>query len=512
MQRPSLGQIKWFALFLGVFFALSSAAQYLFVSHTTQNKITTELKENARLLSKAIDYKDQVDPNNYFKAELNVRNFISILKDGSILETDLGPENPLRELHLPAHCPFTPAALVSGPISAPYKSETIGEETWTVAAKRVEGGVVIVGFSALDEIPAAKSKLIENLALFGDDLSEPSRQSRNKMDNNLSWAIVDDAARLVDANGRLPLKTDAMLVGQMFMSNRPSEIERGDKLYQIGYSPLRDVSGQGVGTIIQLMDITLERSEMRQHLLFSSGLAVASFLVFLLLAAFYSERKESEKRAIREAFQHYFSPQIMEAILREPERLRPGGQRREVTILFSDIRSFTGLTEKLPPQQLTRLLHEYYDAMTEEVFATDGIVDKYIGDAIMAFWGAPIEQPDQADRAVTTAMNMIKRLRQLQEKWAEEGFSVLDVGIGINLGIATVGNLGSTRRFDYTLVGDAVNAASRIEALTREYQNHIIISDTTKSQLTIPVTTKDLGDVIVRGKEKPIRIYEVTVD
>ena len=143
------------------------------------------------------------------------------------------------------------------------------------------------------------------------------------------------------------------------------------------------------------------------------------------------------------------------------------------------------------------------------MIATDGIVDKYIGDAIMAFWGAPIAQPDQADRAVRTAINMVSRLQKLQKKWAEEGNPVFDVGIGINLGIAIVGNMGSSRRYDYTLIGDAVNAASRIESLNKEFSSHIIISQSTKSQLTIAVETRDLGDVKVSGREEAIRVFEV---
>jgi adenylate cyclase len=158
-------------------------------------------------------------------------------------------------------------------------------------------------------------------------------------------------------------------------------------------------------------------------------------------------------------------------------------------------------------------MDEYFDAMTEEIFKTEGIVDKYVGDAIMAFWGAPIEQLDQADRAVQTAISMVRRLKQLQQKWQSEGIpGPLDAGIGINLGIATVGNLGATRRFDYTLVGDAVNAASRIEQLNKEYRSHIIISESTRAQLLITVPTRDLGEVQVRGRERPIRVYEVEVD
>jgi adenylate cyclase len=202
----------------------------------------------------------------------------------------------------------------------------------------------------------------------------------------------------------------------------------------------------------------------------------------------------------------------MDAILKDPEKLKLGGERREVTILFSDIRSFTSMTESLPPQVLTRLLHEYFSEMTEEVLATDGVVDKYIGDAIMAFWGAPIPQPDQANRAVTTALNMIRRLKTLQEKWKEEGYPELDIGIGINLGVATVGNFGSTKRFDYTVIGDAVNAASRIEGLNKQYKSNIIISESTKRQLTLELKTEDLGEVPVKGKEKPIRIFRVLSD
>jgi len=167
------------------------------------------------------------------------------------------------------------------------------------------------------------------------------------------------------------------------------------------------------------------------------------------------------------------------------------------------------LTERLPPQELTRLLQEYFDEMAEAVYATDGTLDKYIGDAVMAFWGAPIEQPDQADRAVRTALDMAKRLGLLRAKWVKEGLPVLDIGIGINLGIATVGNFGSAKRYDYTVIGDTVNAASRIESLTKEFGHHIIISESTKNQLTIPVETHDLGDVRVKGKDRPIRVFQI---
>ncbi len=149
--------------------------------------------------------------------------------------------------------------------------------------------------------------------------------------------------------------------------------------------------------------------------------------------------------------------------------------------------------------------------MTEAVFATDGIVDKYMGDAVMAFWGAPIDQPDQADRAVRTAIDMMKRLARLQNKWSKEGYAQIDIGIGINLGIAAIGNFGSTKRFDYTVIGDTVNAASRLEALNKEFHSNILISESVKAQLSMQVEMQDKGEVPIRGKEKPVRVFQVAL-
>jgi len=242
-------------------------------------------------------------------------------------------------------------------------------------------------------------------------------------------------------------------------------------------------------------------------LLFSLLMGTVSFSVFLVLLITSLLKHETEKQKIRAAFQNYFSPQILEAILREPSRLE--SQRREVTIMFSDIRSFTSLSEKVPPRQLTKMLQEYFDEMTEEVMATEGVVDKFIGDAIMVFWGAPIDQPDHADRAVITAKGMVKRLEKLKTKWASEGLPILDIGIAINLGVVTVGNVGSKRRFDYTLIGDAVNVASRLEGLNKQFNSHIIISESTKRHLSINVETHALGEVHLRGRDEPVTIFEV---
>jgi class 3 adenylate cyclase len=511
-RRLSLGHVVLFALLFGAFFALTSAAQYVFVRHTSLSAIRADLKESAGNVSKATAYDGGIDPAQYVNAYFDAWDFIAVLGDGSILNVWVGLGRPISEVLPPVRCPILTDTAFDEPVSAIYQTETIRPETWTIRAKRVQGGVAIMGLSAHFQIASKDEVLAENLERFGDSIKSAARVNLSQLGARLAFAVIDDANKLIFSINRFPLKTNAMMLAKMSTTGR--ELISGGRTYYTDENPLTDIHNQHAGSIIGFMDITLHKAAVHEQLMFSGAVSIGSFIIFLILAAYYSARQEREKQDIREAFQHYFSPQIMEAILRDPKRLTLGGQRREVTILFSDIRSFTSLTEKLPPHQLTALLREYFDAMTEEVFATEGIVDKYVGDAIMAFWGAPIEQPDQADRAVKTAVNMVRRLKELRKKWEADGLQLpreFEAGIGINLGIATVGNLGSSRRFDYTLIGDAVNAASRIEQLNKDYKSHIIISDTTKAQLTLGLPTKDLGAVEVRGKQQPIRVFEVEV-
>jgi class 3 adenylate cyclase len=505
-----LGELKWFAFFFAAFFALSSGLQYLYLNHQANDADRARVVESAAAIAKAVRFDNGVDPAAYFRADFESLDFVVVLRDGTVLAIKRTAGRSLRHVLPPVSSPLWRGAAPVEPESTTYRSDTVGPETWRFVAKPLAGGMLIIGLSQLEGVADAEARLMRNLARFGDTLDAAAGVNRNKIDNTLAWLVIDDAGGLVNGDGRLPLKTDAMRVGALWGSAR--EIASGDRIERVTYGPLLDVAGQPAGTIVQFRDVTREARVLAGQVRFDTAIAGVSFLAFLALAACYSARHEGEKRTIRQAFAHYFSPQVMAAILREPGKLALGGQRREVTILFSDIRAFTTLTERLPPQVLTRMLREYFDAMTQAVFATDGVVDKYIGDAIMAFWGAPIEQPDQADRAVRTALAMVKRLEGLRAGWQAEGLPRLGVGIGINLGVAAVGNFGSTDRFDYTLVGDAVNVASRIERLTQESGDLIVISETTRRQLTIPVVTRDLGDVVLRGKDRPVRLHAVVVD
>lgn len=232
-------------------------------------------------------------------------------------------------------------------------------------------------------------------------------------------------------------------------------------------------------------------------------------LVYVALAFLRFLAEERERQRIRAAFQNYVAPEVVNIMLQHPEKLRLGGEKREMTVLFSDIRGFTSLSEKLPPEVLVELLHSYLNPMTEVVFKHQGTMDKYIGDAIMAIYGAPLPLPNHAACACDTALDMLATLAQLWEQWRAQGLPELKIGVGINSGPMTVGNMGSQRLFDYTVIGDNVNLASRLEGLNKYYGTAILISETTRELLPPGYILREVDRVRVKGKQAPVSIFEL---
>lgn len=218
-----------------------------------------------------------------------------------------------------------------------------------------------------------------------------------------------------------------------------------------------------------------------------------------------------EKRFIRNAFQQYMAPELVDKLLKDPKSLQYGGSLQEVTVLFSDIRSFTSYSEKHKPEETVQILKEYLTAMVDTIVENEGIVDKFVGDEIMALFGTPVALPNPALSACKTALQMRERLSKLQQKWREEGREDFEIGIGINTGQAVVGNLGSEQIFDYTAIGDTINLGARLEAINKEYDttNHIIISEFTYAQVENLVIAKYLDEVKVKGKDNAVKIYEL---
>ncbi len=231
--------------------------------------------------------------------------------------------------------------------------------------------------------------------------------------------------------------------------------------------------------------------------------------IYLVITVYRYFTEEREKKKIRGAFQYYLTASVINELLKDPTKLKLGGDKKDLTVMFSDIRGFTTISEKLTPEELVHLLNEYLTAMTDIVFKYEGLLDKYIGDAIMAVFGAPVDQPDHALRSCRTALEMMATLKGLQQKWAAEGRPFVDIGVGINSGDMVVGNMGSNMRFDYTVMGDNVNLSSRLEGINKEYGTHIVISEFTYEVVKEEVFCRELDAVRVKGKKLPVKIYEL---
>jgi adenylate cyclase len=218
-----------------------------------------------------------------------------------------------------------------------------------------------------------------------------------------------------------------------------------------------------------------------------------------------------EKRQVKRLFGRYVSRDIYDQLVANPALAQLGGQRREMTVLFSDIRGFTTVSEAGEPEEIVSLLNVYFTRMVDIVFRHRGTVDKFVGDMVMALFGAPLDDPDHADHAVQAALEMIEALRQLNADWQAQGHPALDIGIGINSGPMIAGNIGSEAIMSYTVIGDAVNLGSRLESLNKQYGTHVIISEATRARLKQPVALRPLGEVVVKGKTRAVPIFEVVV-
>ncbi len=219
---------------------------------------------------------------------------------------------------------------------------------------------------------------------------------------------------------------------------------------------------------------------------------------------------ERSRREMRQAFSKYVSRDILEEILRDPSKVKLGGDEKEATVFFSDVRGFTTLSESLTATGLVQFLNKYLTRMTDIALARRGVVDKYIGDAIMAFWGAPLDNPRQAEDAVEASLEMIDALAAFNGESAANGEPPIDIGIGLNTGPVVAGNMGSNERFDYTVMGDTVNLASRLESQTKTYGVHILAAEATIKALPEgKYVVRELDKIKVKGKKLPATIYEI---
>ena len=266
--------------------------------------------------------------------------------------------------------------------------------------------------------------------------------------------------------------------------------------------------GAGIGAIAVVVAAAVSWFAFRN----GQVLIDPTYPIFVLIALYVFSTllnyrlTERQQREIRDAFSRYMSPEYVEQLARNPEKLVLGGETRMMTIMFCDIRGFTSLSEGMTSHELGQLINEFLTPMTEIVMAHKGTIDKYIGDCIMAFWNAPLDDPEHVKNAVAAAQHMRRKLAELNEAWAAEGRRTLEVGIGLNSGECSVGNFGSNQRFNYSLLGDPVNLASRLEGLTKVYGVDLILGEDTAERFDQPDLI-ELDLVAVKGRSRAVRIF-----
>lgn len=234
-----------------------------------------------------------------------------------------------------------------------------------------------------------------------------------------------------------------------------------------------------------------------------------------IIELFSAIKADRQNRQIKDAFSSYVSSELVGEILKDPDNLQLGGDEKEISVLFSDLRNFTSMSEKLSPIELVSLLNKIFDPMTEEILKQRGMLDKYIGDAIMAIFNAPVSVEAHGELAVKSALAMVEVKDRKNKELVAQGLPPIEIGIGVNTGPAVVGNMGSKLRFSYTAIGDAVNLASRLEGMNKPYGTRILISENTKQTLTTPYDgflLRHIDRIRVAGKDEPVTIYEVMVD
>jgi adenylate cyclase len=251
-------------------------------------------------------------------------------------------------------------------------------------------------------------------------------------------------------------------------------------------------------------------------LLFKSGwyLALisplASLLVSFAAASIYSYATEGrERRFVRRTFSQYMDETVVAHLLKFPDLIKPGGKRQRVTVFFADIAGFTTIAEQFPPEETALMLHNVLNAVSEEVIKNHGVIDKYIGDCVMAFWGAPLDSPNAAGDACRAALASLESLKLVNEGFKARGLGAISMRIGLHTGDAVVGNLGSDRLFDYTVVGDTVNLASRLESANKYFSTRIMLSEDTLQDAGAGFLVRELGLIAVKGKAQSVRIFEL---
>jgi adenylate cyclase len=368
------------------------------------------------------------------------------------------------------------------------------------ALNKRDGVFVARDEARLKAFAAQVAVSLENAKLFDDVLS--MKNYNESILKSTSNGIVT-----LDADGRIVTANDAAqtLIGQA----RDAMIDRrAEELFHGSNAWIADslAKTQATGETALAIDAELARPE--------GGAASVNMTAMPLIDATEAQigsmlvlEDITEEKRVRSTMSRYMSKEVADQLLSAGE-LELGGKEQKVTVMFTDVRSFTTIAEALGPRQTVSLLNEYFTEMVDVIFQHGGILDKYMGDGIMALYGAPLVGANDADNALAAADEMMRRLAQLNLRRVAAGQAALDIGIGFSTGPTVVGNIGSVRRLDYTVIGDTVNLASRLEGATKQYSARILLSEMTVRDLKKPSTLREIDLIRVKGKDRPVAVYE----
>jgi adenylate cyclase len=376
-------------------------------------------------------------------------------------------------------------------------------QVWDQSFKKMES-VALLQYMGDENLRGNLTEFFEgNLVLIGDISVGSSDLGQTPLESHAPLLLIH-ASML-----------NAMLTNCFYQKWSPAEAMRliGILGVVLGLSAMLRSSWflYGTGSAVGLALVGLTWVQFIQFRLLPIVTVGGSVLIiFFGLVATLELVVGKERSFIRNAFARYVPVEVVDTLLANPEMLKLGGEERVLTVLFSDLADFTRISEMISPSQLVALLNEYLTEMTDIVLAHGGIIDKFEGDAIMAEFGAPLPRPDHADMAVKAGLRMQKRLKELREVWGSRGLPALSCRVGINTGPMIVGNMGSNQVFDYTVLGDSVNLASRLEGANKRYNTTLMISEFTHQSLTPGLFRARVLDVIkVKGKSKSVKVFEV---
>lgn len=421
----------------------------------------------------------------------------------------------------------------------------VGASTYVVRAANANATQAFGAHTGLDSIKVgpvtiptdAEGQVWVRFRPYDPDEAIPAwRVMSGEVENK---AALDGAIVLIGASapGLMDLRAtplDASIPGVEVHRQLLEQIVSGSFLTRPDYAPGVELFAALIAIIILALAAPRFRPSINAviGLLLVAALWAAGFLLFakagylfdpifptlaaLIFGAsattYFYQRTEHQRVGIRRAFSQYVAPSVVRQLTAHPERLKLGGEVREITILVCDIRDFSGIAERLNAEELTSLINSFLTPLSDIIIENGGTIDKYMGDSILAFWNAPLDQPDHAQRACRAALQIMSRMTDLNRTWRQEAeaagrpFSDIRIGIGVNTGECCVGNLGSERRFDYSAIGDAVNIASRLESLSKVYGLALLVSEDTRNSAP-DATLLETGLVRLKGRKSATRMF-----